>query len=433
GQRLEGSWERRGRQRGVRHREGARDKAWGVTGGEAERQPRRRQGTDQGPREDRMIPKGFPEEEPVGAEVTQGDQALEQEQGGLTVDAAPTDADALAIAAAIEAGVRRESEDEGDFLEADLHAIDMTRNDLGNMRDELMHQMETVGFLVLTNIPDYDEPKYLEACKALHSLPADMKRALYLQKDEPANQNTYRGYQPLKPNDKSHKEFLDMGLPMDMMSEEERQFPLYEPTPWPEGEEFQWIREIHEQTFRAWLDVALKIIGLLAEGLGKPNTFFDSWFQDGSLSTFRSIHYQPRSSGVVDSSELGPEALKLTTPEHADSGFLTFLSTFGYPGLQVYIDGEYKSVKPMSNTLVVNLGDTFARITNYRLKATYHRVLDIGRERYSSPLFLEPKYSARIPKGLLASGRQAADEDMPDDAPLFGDWTIRRFMASYVE
>ena len=63
---------------------------------------------------------------------------------------------------------------------------------------------------------------------------------------------------------------------------------------------------------------------------------------------------------------------RLTTPPHCDSGFITILSTFGFPGLQVLVDGEYRFVKPLPNHLVVNLGKTFERITNFTLKATLH-------------------------------------------------------------
>ena len=71
----------------------------------------------------------------------------------------------------------------------------------------------------------------------------------------------------------------------------------------------------------------------IAEGLGKPKTFFHRWFEFDTCSTFRIIHYLPRATNVVDNSELDDEALKYTTPIHTDSGFLTILSTFNYPGL----------------------------------------------------------------------------------------------------
>ena len=64
----------------------------------------------------------------------------------------------------------------------------------------------------------------------------------------------------------------------------------------------------------------------------------------------------PRDSGVVDVSLLSDEELQLTGVSHVDAGFITVLSTLGYPGLQVLLDDEYKSVKPTYNSLVINLG-----------------------------------------------------------------------------
>ncbi|GBG29387.1 1-aminocyclopropane-1-carboxylate oxidase 2 [Hondaea fermentalgiana] len=314
-----------------------------------------------------------------------------------------------------------------------LHAIDMRREDDTEIARELIGQMETIGFLVLTQVPGYEEEVYLDACKALHELPASVKHDMFLQKDEPTHSNVYRGYQPFKPNDASHKEFFDQGFPVGPMDAQEAALPLYEDTPFPDAQELQWIKESFCKTQQAWFAAALRVLRLLALGLGKPAAFFDPWFEGATLTTLRTIHYAPRASGLVDSSQLGPEDLRLTTPEHADSGILTLLATFGYPGLQVYIDGEYRSVAPIRDTLVVNLGDLFARLTNYRLKATFHRVLDIGTERFSSPMFLEPKYSAAIPRGLMDSNRTSVDQDLPHDAPLFGDWLMRRMMASYAE
>jgi isopenicillin N synthase-like dioxygenase len=125
----------------------------------------------------------------------------------------------------------------------------------------------------------------------------------------------------------------------------------------------------------------------------------------------------------VDSDKLSPEDLRLTTPIHTDSGFLTLLSTFGYPGLQVDVgEGVYKSVRPVPNTMAVNIGDMLSRITGGQLKATKHRVLDIGIERFSSPYFLEPCYAASIPSSIthLTNASEAPDED----SVYYGHWCI---------
>ena len=95
-------------------------------------------------------------------------------------------------------------------------------------------------------------------------------------------------------------------------------------------------------------------------GLGKDRDFFNEWFKKDSLSTLRSIYYLPRAHENAAKSDLLDKSLvKLTTPEHCDSGFMTLLTTFGFPGLQVEIDGEFISIKPEPNCLVVNLGETF--------------------------------------------------------------------------
>lgn len=69
--------------------------------------------------------------------------------------------------------------------------------------------------------------------------------------------------------------------------------------------------------------------------------------------------------------------------------------------------------------LVVNLGDMLSRITNFSLKATKHRVLDIGVERFSSPFFLEPHFTAAIPTLLGDNNEPDTDEKF-----VYGDWLI---------
>ena len=78
----------------------------------------------------------------------------------------------------------------------------------------------------------------------------------------------------------------------------------------------------------------MRLCGYLAVGLGKDRKFFDKWFERDPLSTFRSIFYLPRDAeGAAKSDKLDANLVKLTTPEHCDSGFMTLLTTFGYPGL----------------------------------------------------------------------------------------------------
>ena len=73
------------------------------------------------------------------------------------------------------------------------------------------------------------------------------------------------------------------------------------------------------------------------------------------------------------------------------------------------------------------MGDIFERITNFQLKATKHRVLDIGIERFSSPFFLEPKYLAQIPSNMLKP-----QEEQVEPPIIFGEWIVKK-LQSYAE
>lgn len=145
----------------------------------------------------------------------------------------------------------------------------------------------------------------------------------------------------------------------------------------------------------------LRIIRCIALGLGKPKNYFDAWFTTECGSVFRSLHYFPDDQKALDAGNL-----KLTAPEHRDSGFVTLLSTFMYSGLQVEYKGKYRDIKGVKNAFVVNIGATLQRISNNRIKATMHRVKDIGIERYSCPFFFDPKFSARITTEILESERK---------------------------
>ena len=94
----------------------------------------------------------------------------------------------------------------------------------------------------------------------------------------------------------------------------------------------------------------------------------------------------------------------------------------------VLVDGEYKFVKPLPNHIVVNLGATFERITNFTLKATSHQVADIGVERYSCPYFMDPRSSAIIPSNIL----NTAEEQIAPPIQ-YGKWLAKSMRKKYGE
>ena len=75
-----------------------------------------------------------------------------------------------------------------------------------------------------------------------------------------------------------------------------------------------------------------------------------------------------------------------------DFGFVTLLAQDGVAGLQAKnLAGEWIGVPPAEGTLVVNFGKLLERWTGGRVRATRHRVIAPGAERFSIPFFYEPR------------------------------------------
>jgi isopenicillin N synthase-like dioxygenase len=215
----------------------------------------------------------------------------------------------------------------------ELAAIDMQAPE-AELVPQIMKQLTGLGFLHITNVPGFNEKALFKVCKAFHSMPSKEKDKLKWKNHNPANENRYRGLAPFVDNDESHKELFDMGQPQRLLTKKARKISLYEETPFPSGaKKYDVIRKSFEEQYQLRLKIGIKLASLIAIGLGKPRDFFKSWFEKDSLSTFRSIMYLPRCKSVVKQDKLSSESLKLTTPAHADTGFLTLLTTFGYPGL----------------------------------------------------------------------------------------------------
>ena len=75
---------------------------------------------------------------------------------------------------------------------------------------------------------------------------------------------------------------------------------------------------------------------------------------------------------------------------------MTLLQTFDYPGLEILVEGKWYSVPPVKDALVVNLGEQMTKMSNGRFKATVHRVIDIGKDRYV--VALEVRQIQYLPK-----------------------------------
>ena len=267
----------------------------------------------------------------------------------------------------------------------------------------------------------------------IFSLDFAERRRLYRRKFEPENPNIYRGWFPLQPGNLTAKEGIDLGgdiahgAAITVSGD-----PLREPSPLPEEGRLPGWRAAVAAYYRAMERVAEVLMRSLARSLGLREEYFDDSFRDG-LSTLRLIRYPPRDAAelaaVTDPGiwvEARPRRRHLAGAPHTDSGFVTLLAQDGVGGLQARSpDGSWIDVPPLEGTLVVNFGQVLEQWSAGRIRATEHRVLGAGVERYSIPFF----YEARAEATIAPLSIDSPDRFVPFQ---YGDFLWKR-ITSFVE
>ena len=240
----------------------------------------------------------------------------------------------------------------------------------------------------------------------------------------PKSQNSYRGYYPVAEGVACYKEGIEFSkdLPADdpdVLSD----VYMYEANVWP-PDDIPGALEFKKYIlsyFNSMSEVGLEITRMLAIGLEKKDDYFDKLFLHKPLSTLRLMHYPVRPHPIPEAAK--KDGLVLTCLEHTDSTFMTLLSTFYYEGLQIMLkDGSWTDVEVKPDCLVMNAGDALVKTTGH-FKATRHRVVDHGKERYSVPFFIEPCYYGDIGWFERELSKSKIDSREPT---LYGPWVDNR-------
>lgn len=292
-----------------------------------------------------------------------------------------------------------------------------------------------IGFVCVRGLPGEAAPGPTERARllAVFGLDEAARRRLYRRKFASENSNVYRGWFPMQPGNLTSKEGMDIGGDLVHGSAiTVAGDPLREPSPLPDENELPGWREAVAAYYRAMERAAQVLMGSLARGLGLRPDYFDDSFGRG-LSTLRLIRYPPRDAAelaaVQDPAvwvEFDGTRRYLVGAPHTDSGFVTLLAQDGVAGLQARSrGGQWVDVPPLEGTLVVNFGQVLEQWSAGRIRATEHRVLGSGRERFSIPFFYEARADATIAPLPL---------DRPDLFTPFeyGDFLWKR-MTSFVE
>ncbi|XP_062190259.1 gibberellin 20 oxidase 3-like [Phragmites australis] len=177
------------------------------------------------------------------------------------------------------------------------------------------------------------------------------------------------------------------------------------------GEEYRYMGEVYQKYCDVMTRLALDITEVLAAALGLPDRcVLRGFFADGD-SVMRLNHYPP----------CRQPHLTLGTGPHRDPTSLTLLHQDNVGGLQVFTDGAWRAVRPLADAFVVNIGDTFAALTDGRHASCLHRaVVNSAAARRSLTFFLNPQLDrvVRPPDALAGAERPRA----------YPDFTWREFL-----
>lgn len=260
----------------------------------------------------------------------------------------------------------------------------------------VMAAARELGFMVVKGLPgDCLSAERRAMMLGLFDLGEAEKRRLYKRNFNPDNPNYYRGYFPVTPGLPTYKEGIDLGPDVAhgraaLVAGD----PLGEATPLPDDR--AWQQAVSDY-YRAMEDCGRAILSSIARGLGLDEGKLLAAFEK-PISTLRFIRYPPRTAesfGDLGQEVWIDETHHLIGKPHVDSGFITLLAQNGVSGLQAQNKaGDWLDVPPDEGALAVNFGQLLERWTGGIIRATLHRILGTGRERFSIPFFFEPSIDA---------------------------------------
>lgn len=262
-----------------------------------------------------------------------------------------------------------------------------------------------VGFMTIVGLPQEGVGSAERtSILRLFEIRGPEQRALWKQNFAPENPNLYRGWFPLESGEPRSREGFDIGpdlireLPQDGSEDL-----LYQPSVFPSEQRLPGWHAAAGRYYRAMESVGYALLAALSRGIGVRESLFRDAFHDG-ISTLRLLRYPPRDPEL----SLDPEFARFFTTwqgrrmervcgEHFDSGLVTILAQCGVSGLQAKsTSGAWVDVPAAPDAFVVNFGGLLARWTGGCVRATEHRVLSNGGERFSIPFFFEPRPDAVI-------------------------------------
>jgi isopenicillin N synthase-like dioxygenase len=178
----------------------------------------------------------------------------------------------------------------------------------------------------------------------------------------------------------------------------------FPPNVWPA--EAPGFRETFQDLFARLNDTGVVLLRALAPQLDLPERYFDPLVERGT-SILRVLHYPPLAPDV--------DPLAARSAAHEDINLMTIMVAAAGKGLELLNrDGAWLPVETAPSNLIVDSGDMLARMTNFMIPATTHRVVNPAGpniSRYSMPFFMHPtlETSLKVLPACVREGAKAPD------------------------
>jgi len=271
-----------------------------------------------------------------------------------------------------------------------LPVLDLTEADTdpAGFRARLREAAHDAGFFYLVGhgVPRAQMSEVLRLAREFFALPVDVKNEISQLKSP-----QFRGYSriggELTNGKVDWREQIDIGPERPVIPGAEGYWRLQGPNLWPVAPAG------FRAAFEAWIEtmsaVGMRLLRHWAVSLGAAEDTFDPAFADRPATLLKVVRYP----GTADTTQ--------GVGVHKDSGVLTLLLVEpDSAGLQVEgAEEEWIDVPPLTDALIVNIGELLEVATGGYLRATRHRVLapPPGTDRVSIPYFLNPSLDAQIP------------------------------------
>ncbi|PCH40438.1 Clavaminate synthase-like protein [Wolfiporia cocos MD-104 SS10] len=290
------------------------------------------------------------------------------------------------------------------------------------LANDIRNACINVGFFYVKNhtIPDSAISGAVDAAKQFFSLPLEAKAALDIHKT-----SNFKGYTALLGENTNPENRGDLHEGFDLGWEDmsgrghSDNGAMTGQNVWPDG--LPDFREACLDYYHAAVDLGKLLFPLFALALNLPENFFDG--KTTKPAAIMRLLYYPSQTGDVDDRIEGIGA-------HTDYECFTILWQDRVQALQVLNnDGKWIDAIPIPGTLVVNLGDQFARWTNDVFKSTIHRAVNrSGVERFSIPLFFGTDYNVKLEP---LPGCVSEENPAKYEVVTAGDYVKSRLEATY--